>query len=129
VAGRDDRWYPSTILCCANPNAEIVQEESFGPVLVVQTARDWDEAMRLCNGVRQGLAASIFTGSREMTERFLAEAQAGILKVNQSTADAAVDVPFGGWKASGLGPPEHGIFDLDFYTRPQTIYGTTSPHC
>jgi acyl-CoA reductase-like NAD-dependent aldehyde dehydrogenase len=44
------------------------------------------------------------------------------LKVNQSTSDAAVDAPFGGWKASGIGPPEHGIFDLEFFTRPQTVY-------
>ena len=102
----------------------IVQEETFGPVLVVQTARDWDEAISLCNGVRQGLAAAVFTGSQVIVDRFLDEAEAGILKVNQSTADATVDVPFGGWKASGFGPPEHGAFDAEFYTRPQTVYGT-----
>jgi acyl-CoA reductase-like NAD-dependent aldehyde dehydrogenase len=50
------------------------------------------------------------------------EAEAGIVKVNLCTADAEVDVPFGGWKASGVGPPEHGSFDRDFYTRPQTVY-------
>jgi acyl-CoA reductase-like NAD-dependent aldehyde dehydrogenase len=61
-----------------------------------------------------------------MADRFMSEAQAGILKINRSTADAAVDVPFGGWKASGLGPPEHGEFDLDFFTRPQTVYGNTA---
>jgi alpha-ketoglutaric semialdehyde dehydrogenase len=123
VKGFEGAWYPPTIVCCANPSHEIVQEETFGPVLVVQTARDWEHAMRLCNGVRQGLAAAVFTRSREIASRFLDEAEAGILKVNQSTADAAVDVPFGGWKASGLGPPEHGAFDIDFYTRPQTVYG------
>jgi acyl-CoA reductase-like NAD-dependent aldehyde dehydrogenase len=115
-------WYPPAILCCGNRAMEIVQEEVFGPVLVVQTARDWDEAMSLCNGVRQGLVASVFSGSRKTIDDFLERAQAGILKVNQSTASAAVDAPFGGWKHSGLGPPEHGEFDCDFYTRPQTIY-------
>jgi acyl-CoA reductase-like NAD-dependent aldehyde dehydrogenase/nicotinamidase-related amidase len=122
-SGDEGAWYPPTVVCCDDPAHEIVQEESFGPVLVVQTARDWDQAMRLCNGVRQGLAAAVFTGSRSVAERFLDEAEAGILKVNQSTADAAVDVPFGGWKASGLGPPEHGACDLEFYTRAQTVYG------
>ncbi|MGE3803553.1 MAG: aldehyde dehydrogenase family protein [Gemmataceae bacterium] len=121
---RDDlAWYPATILCCDRPECEIVQEETFGPVLVVQPAHDWEHAMDLCNGVRQGLAAAVFTRNPELIRRFLDEAQAGILKVNESTADAAVDVPFGGWKASGLGPPEHGQFDRDFYTRPQTVYG------
>ncbi len=116
-------WHPPAIVCCDDPRLEIVQEESFGPVLVVQTARDWDHAIELCNGVRQGLVAAVFTGSRQVQERFLDEAEAGILKLNQSTADAGVDIPFGGWKASSMGPPEHGAFDLEFYTRPQTLYG------
>ena len=53
----------------------------------------------------------------------VAQACAGVLKLNQSTADAEVDVPFGGWKWSGLGPPEHGDSDLEFFTRSQTVYG------
>ena len=117
------RFYPPTVICCDDRNAEIVQEETFGPVLVVQTATGFDDAMRACNGVRQGLVASIFTSSREIARRFLAGAAAGILKINHSTADAAVDLPFGGWKASGIGVPEHGSFDLEFFTRPQTVYG------
>jgi len=120
-------WYPPTVLCCEDSASEIVQEETFGPVLVVQTARDWEHAIDLCNTVRQGLAAAVFTGSPETTRRFLDEADAGILKVNQSTADAAVGVPFGGWKASGLGPPEHGNSDLEFHTRAQTVYGDPKP--
>ncbi len=84
--------------------------------------KGWEAAIGLCNGVRQGLAAAVFTRSPAVARRFLDEARAGILKVNQSTADAGVDVPFGGWKSSGVGPPEHGIFDIDFFTRPQTVY-------
>jgi alpha-ketoglutaric semialdehyde dehydrogenase len=116
------KFYPPTILYCDDPAHEIVQEETFGPVLVVQPAQDWDDAMRLCNGVRQGLAAAVFTTSRDIAQKFLEQARAGILKVNQSTAGAAVDAPFGGWKASGVGTPEHGRFDAEFFTRPQTVY-------
>ena len=71
-------------------------------MLVVQRATDWDEAIALCNGVRQGLVAALFTNSRERTEDFLRRAKCGLLKINSSTADAAVDLPFGGWKAWGL---------------------------
>jgi acyl-CoA reductase-like NAD-dependent aldehyde dehydrogenase len=78
--------------------------------------------MALVNGVPQGLAAALFSSSDERAERFLAEARAGILKLNRSTADAEVDVPFGGWGSSGIGPPEHGAFDRDFYTRAQAVY-------
>ncbi|CAN5909948.1 hypothetical protein BH11VER1_BH11VER1_09860 [soil metagenome] len=115
-------WHPPVIVCCDDPAAEIVQEETFGPVLVVQKANDWEHAMALCNGVRQGLAAALFSRSAKRQQQFLLQAQAGILKLNQATADAALDVPFGGWKTSGIGPPEHGSYDLDFYLRPQTCY-------
>ena len=111
-----------TVICCDNPDAEIVQEETFGPVLVIQKAKDWDEAIALCNGVKQGLAAAIFTTSPKRIEDFLRRVRAGILKINCSTANAAVDLPFGGWKASGIGPAEHGPANREFFTRMQSIY-------
>jgi alpha-ketoglutaric semialdehyde dehydrogenase len=120
--GFDGSWYPPTIASCDDPNHELVREESFGPLLVLQTADDWNQAIGLLNAVPQGLAAALFSSSEEVAERFLREAQAGVLKLGRSTADAEVDVPFGGWKASGIGPPEHGDFDRDFYTRPQVVY-------
>jgi acyl-CoA reductase-like NAD-dependent aldehyde dehydrogenase len=122
VAGHAGKFYPPTILLSYDPLREIVQEETFGPVLVVQPAQAWEDAIRLCNGVRQGLAAAVFTASGDKVQDFLQRVSAGILKVNESTAGAAIDAPFGGWKASGVGPPEHGTFDIDFFTRPQTVY-------
>ncbi len=122
VEGMEAPWYPPTIVCCDEPAHELVQRETFGPVLVVQRAADWADAIALLNGVEQGLAAALFSRSPALAARFLEEADAGILKLNRSTADAEVDVPFGGWKSSGIGPPEHGDFDRDFYTRPQTVY-------
>jgi acyl-CoA reductase-like NAD-dependent aldehyde dehydrogenase/nicotinamidase-related amidase len=119
---RGDAWLEPTIVCCDDPSAEIVQEETFGPVLVVQRADDWDEAISLCNHVKQGLAAAIFSTSPDRIEDFLQRVRAGILKINCSTADAAVDLPFGGWKASGIGPAEHGPANREFFTRMQSIY-------
>jgi alpha-ketoglutaric semialdehyde dehydrogenase len=119
---RGDASLEPTIVCCDDPSAEIVQEETFGPVLVVQRTKDWDEAISLCNGVKQGLAAAIFTTSPKRIEDFLRRARVGILKINCSTANAAVDLPFGGWKASGIGPAEHGPGNREFFTRMQSIY-------
>ena len=116
-------YYPPTVICCDEPTHEIVQEEAFGPVLVVQRARDWDHAVALCNGVRQGLVASLFSHSQAVIERFLAEAQAGVLKVNAATAGVDMTVPLRGWKSSWVGPAEHGSCDREFYTRVQTVYG------
>jgi acyl-CoA reductase-like NAD-dependent aldehyde dehydrogenase len=45
------------------------------------------------------------------------------LKINSATADANAQAPFGGWKASGIGPAEHGMANREFYTRIQAVYG------
>jgi acyl-CoA reductase-like NAD-dependent aldehyde dehydrogenase len=124
--GIEGAWHPPVIMTCDDPGAEIIQEEAFGPVLVVQKAEGWEHALDLLNGVRQGLAAALFSRSEERRRDFLARARAGILKIGETTADAAADLPFGGWKASGFGPPEHGPGNRDFYTRFQAVYQRAS---
>lgn len=124
---RAGAYLPPAIVGCDQPEHELVQEEAMAPLLVVQTARDFDDALRLCNGVRHGLIAALFSTDRARQEQFLAEARAGILKLNAATAGVEVTLPFGGWKASGLGPPEHGEADVAFYTRPQTLYLAPDP--
>lgn len=110
------------IVVCDKPEHEVVQEETFGPVLVVQPADDFEHALALCNGVRQGLAACYFGGDDAERQRFLREARAGVVKVNRATADAAADAPFLGWKHSGLGPAEHAEGNAEFYGRWQSVY-------
>lgn len=113
---------PALVLC-EDPEHEVVQQETFGPVLVVQRAKDWGHALRLCNGVEQGLVASLFSRSSDRQREFIDRAEAGVVKINAATADVAVDLPFGGWKRSGLGPAEHAEGDREFYTRLQSVYG------
>ena len=77
----------------------------------------------LCEGnLEPVMAAAIFSTSPNRIADFLRRARAGILKINGSTANAAVDLPFGGWKASGIGPAEHGPANREFFTRMQSIY-------
>jgi acyl-CoA reductase-like NAD-dependent aldehyde dehydrogenase len=83
---------------------------------------DWRIAAREAVSVKQGLVAALFSTSPALIDDFLRRAQAGILKINSSTADAAVDLPFGGWKASGIGPPEHYPANHEFFTRWQATY-------
>ncbi len=110
------------IVCCDEPNHPLVLEETMSPLLVIQRAKNFEHALELCNGVRHGLVAALFSDSRGRQKQFLAEAQAGMLKLNSSTAGADATLPFGGWKASGIGPPEHGEGDRLFYTKIQTVY-------
>lgn len=121
--GQRTRCYvPPTLIEANDPGAEWVQEESFGPILVLQAAATWQQALELCNGVRQGLVAALFSDSAQHQAEFLNQARAGMLKINASTAGVHPSAPFGGWGESGIGSPEHGRSDVDFYTRNQTIY-------
>lgn len=120
-------YHPPRIVRCDDPSAEIVQEETFGPVAVVQVAAGWDEALDLLNGVPQGLVAALFSPSAERRRSFVERAQAGILKIGSATAGVGAETPFGGWKSSGVGPPEHGAGDLEFYTRAQAVYVEDAP--
>ena len=118
-------WFEPTLLDVSDPTLDAVQEETFGPIAVLQTAQHLDDALELLNGVAHGLVASLYSHDRTCQRRFLAEAESGVLKLNQSTLGVVPEAPFGGWKASGLGPPEHGIWDRDFYMRMQALYGWT----
>ena len=120
-------FHAPRIVRCDDPAAEIVQEETFGPVAVVQAARSWDEALQLVNGVPQGLVAALFSSSDERRRSFLAAARAGILKLGSATAGVGAETAFAGWKASGVGPAEHGSGDPEFYTRAQAVYVEDAP--
>lgn len=115
-------WYEPTVVADPPPDARIVTDESFGPVVVLMEARDLNSALDLCNAVPQGLVATMFSHDDAHQARFLSEAQAGMLRINDVLGGLDPDAPFVGWKDSGLGPPEHGSGDLEFYTRPQSIY-------
>ncbi len=116
-------YAPPTLVVAPPHESEIVQQETFGPVLVVERASDFDEALALAGGVPQGLVSALFAGPGPWRERFLERTRAGVLKWNASTADADAFAPFGGWKGSGVGPPERGTGDLEFYSRAQALYG------
>ena len=119
---KEGAYVQSAMIYCDDPGHSIVQEETMSPILVVQRARDFEHALALANGTRYGLAAALFSHAQDLQSRFLEEARAGILKINSSTAGADISLPFGGWKASGVGPPEHGHADALFYTRMQSVY-------
>ena len=122
ASGNDGFYLNPTLITGLEPTASLILHETFGPVAILQPAEDFDDALALLNGVSQGLVASIHTSSPEKRRRFIAAAEAGILKLAPGALAIHPDAPFGGWKSSGMGPPEHGQWDHEFYTRPQAIY-------
>ncbi len=80
---------------------EVPDEEHFGPLLKVYRYRDWDEALRLANDTRYGLAAGLIGGEQADWDDFLLRIRAGIGNWNRQTTGASGDAPFGGVGASG----------------------------
>jgi betaine-aldehyde dehydrogenase len=86
-------------------DSRLAQEEIFGPVLATIGFDTFDEALRIANGVRYGLTASIFTRDLAAAHRFARDVEAGYVWVND-TAKHFPGAPFGGWKESGVGREE-----------------------
>ncbi|NEC84443.1 aldehyde dehydrogenase [Streptomyces sp. SID12501] len=109
----DGQYYAPTLLADVAQDSEIVQEEVFGPVLTLQTFADEDEAVRLANDTRFGLAATLATGDPERAERVTARLVAGTIWVNCFFV-RDLQAPFGGSRLSGVGR-EGGTWSFDFY--------------
>jgi acyl-CoA reductase-like NAD-dependent aldehyde dehydrogenase len=106
-------YYRPTLITGMAPDAEIVTEEVFGPVLTLQTFDTEEEAVELANGTRFGLAATVATGDRERAERVTAQLVAGTVWVNCFFV-RDLQAPFGGSRQSGIGR-EGGTWSFDFY--------------
>lgn len=109
-------WYARpTVLADLPPDAHAVQEEAFGPVLVIQPYRDVDEAVSLANHSAYGLSAYVVGPEAVAVARRL---QAGMVHVNGAEMD--IEMPFGGFKHSGLGR-KFGPEGLQAYLETQSI--------
>jgi aldehyde dehydrogenase (NAD+) len=111
-----------TIFAGVTEKMTLAQEEVFGPVLAVMRARDFEDALRIANGVSFGLSASLQTGNLSRAFEYIQRAEAGLLMVNLPSAGVEYQAPFGGTKDSSFGPKEQGPAALEFYTDYKTIY-------
>ncbi|PJJ96534.1 aldehyde dehydrogenase family protein [Lysobacteraceae bacterium NML03-0222] len=102
-------------------DAEVVQHETFAPILYVMKYRDIDEAIDMQNAVPQGLSSAIFTTNLKRAEAFLAASgsDCGIANVNIGTSGAEIGGAFGGEKETG-GGRESGSDAWKAYMRRQT---------
>jgi alpha-ketoglutaric semialdehyde dehydrogenase len=115
-------FYRPTIFGDVEPGMRIAQEEIFGPTTALIPVKDFDEAIRVANGVRFGLSSSIFT--RDVNRAFgaMRDLQTGITYVNAGTIGAEVHLPFGGTKETGNGHREAGQAALDVFTEWKALY-------
>ncbi|WP_329026416.1 2-hydroxymuconic semialdehyde dehydrogenase [Streptomyces sp. NBC_00690] len=117
---RDEGFYVEpTVLTGLPQHARTVQEEVFGPVCHIAPFDTEEEAVRLANDSRYGLAATVWTRDLSRAHRVAPRIDAGIVWVNcWNLRD--LRTPFGGVKDSGIGR-EGGTYSLDFFSEPVNV--------
>jgi betaine-aldehyde dehydrogenase len=105
-----------TIVTDVGQDAEIVQNEVFGPVVTVQPFASDDEAIEMANGVRYGLAASVFSENAGRAMKVAAKLDFGTVWVNEHLFPLTPEMPHGGFKESGYGK-DMSIYSMEEYTR------------
>jgi betaine-aldehyde dehydrogenase len=117
--GERGNYIVPTIFTGTRPDMRIVQEEIFGPVLVVQTFSDEAEAVRLANDSPYGLAGAVFTTDAARAHRVVRKLRAGITWIN-AYHPTFNEAPWGGYKQSGIGR-ELGTYGFEAYTEVKQI--------
>jgi acyl-CoA reductase-like NAD-dependent aldehyde dehydrogenase len=112
-------FYEPTLIEPLGNDAEIVQNEVFGPVLTYQTFRDEAEAIALANSTNYGLSGIVYTSSMGRADRIGRAVRAGVVWVNTFLV-RDLTAPFGGVGNSGIGR-EGGDYALDFYSDLKTL--------
>jgi len=115
-------FYRPTVFGDVDPEMRIAQEEIFGPTTALIRVRDFDEAIRVANGIRYGLSSAIFTRDINRAFRAMRDLATGITYVNAGTTGAEVHLPFGGTKDTGNGHREAGQAALDVFTEWKSLY-------
>jgi len=129
--GYESGCYVKPAIAEVKNQMQIVQEETFAPILYLIQYKTLDEAIAYQNGVKQGLSSAIMTNHMQEMEQFLSHAgsDCGIANVNIGTSGAEIGGAFGGEKETG-GGRESGSDAWKVYMRRQTNtinYGRTLP--
>ena len=123
LAGGDvaDAYHEPTVLADVPLDADIIWEETFGPVLTVAPVADLDTALGLANRSRYGLDSAVFTSNLEAAWRAARALECGQVTINDAPAHGVGHFPFGGRKPdSGLGREGLG-YSIDECTVLKTV--------
>lgn len=118
----DGYFVAPTILEIDSMEADVWNDELFGPVLTVIRVDTAEEAFAAANSGEYGLSTAVFTQDITRALAAVDRMQVGVLHINSESAGADPHVPFGGARASGYGPREQGEAARDFFTSSTTVY-------
>ncbi|TVZ51959.1 aldehyde dehydrogenase [Dokdonia sp. Hel_I_53] len=120
VDGYEKGYYlQPTVIEVSNNHCRLNQEEIFGPIVTIMPFDKDDEALRLANGTKYGLSATVWTQNLDRAMRLGNTLEAGIVWIN-TWMNRDLRTPFGGVKASGVGR-EGGFEALRFFTEAKNV--------
>ncbi|ETT81554.1 aldehyde dehydrogenase family protein [Viridibacillus sp. FSL R5-0477] len=121
ISGSEGGYYiQPTIIDGLDNNHPLAKEEIFGPVLTVFTFETIEEAIALANSTDYGLVAGIWTRNIDVAHYVASKVKSGQVFINNYGAAGGVQMPFGGYKKSGIGR-EKGFIALRNYTQVKNI--------
>ena len=121
VEGRRGYWYEPTVLVDVDHSMEIMQEETFGPVIAIQKVKDDTEALELANDSRFGLSASVWSKDKRGAMNIARRINAGGVCINDHMIHMLIpEVAMGGMKESGIGH-RHGPGGIRKYCHQQSL--------
>ena len=100
---RDKAFYSPTVMDNVTPDMDLVQSETFGPIAPIIRVNSVDEAIKVANNTDYGLQAGVYTESYRDALRCANEIEAGTVFVNKQSTFRTDNMPFGGFKNSGIG--------------------------
>jgi betaine-aldehyde dehydrogenase len=115
AAGDAGYFYEPTVVAGLKQDDELIQDEVFGPVITVQQFSDEAQALAWANGVKYGLASSVWTRDHGRAQRFAKHLDFGCVWINTHIPLVA-EMPHGGFKQSGYGK-DLSLYGFEDYTR------------
>lgn len=109
-----------TIFSNVENHMTIAQEEIFGPVMSIITYSNVDEAIKIANDTKYGLAAYVYGSDMDTLQKVATAFEAGVIEINEYPRSA--DMPFGGYKQSGIGR-EWGDYGIEEFLEVKSISG------
>jgi lactaldehyde dehydrogenase len=117
---RSGSFYSPTVIDHVKPEMKIVSNETFGPVAPIIRIHEVDEAFEVANNTQYGLQAGVFTESIENALKAAKVIEAGSIIINRQPTFRTDNMPFGGFKMSGMG--KEGIkYAVDDMTKTKLV--------